>query len=187
MVQKTGVVPQLQFIEGCRHPFRAAEAVHHGPDYSADHRDSAVAVRFSVVDVPAVLVVQILRRSQRLPFFCRQAQMLGSRAGMAQKDSHTARLWPRSVSLRLVAGPSLGHDCHGRGRARRRHRQLHVQAGLLATMQFVLFPFDWRQAQRSWTHDGGFFGRSSTTMAVVRTVLVLLVRCTSCCVLFDWL
>ena len=36
MVQKTGVVPQLQFIEGCRHCFRAADAVSHGPDYSAD-------------------------------------------------------------------------------------------------------------------------------------------------------
>ena len=60
-VQKTGVVPHLQFIEGCRHPFRGAEAVPHGPDYSADHGDSAVAVRFAAVDVPAVLVVQILR------------------------------------------------------------------------------------------------------------------------------
>ena len=36
-VQKTGrLCMQLQFIEGCRHPFRAAEADPYGPDYSAD-------------------------------------------------------------------------------------------------------------------------------------------------------
>ena len=61
MVQKTVVVPQLQSIDGRRHSLRSAEAEPHGPDYSADHRDSAVAARFSVVAVPAVLVVQILR------------------------------------------------------------------------------------------------------------------------------
>ena len=42
MVLKTVVVPQLQSIEGRRHPFRDAEADHHGP-CSADHGDSAVA------------------------------------------------------------------------------------------------------------------------------------------------
>ena len=31
--------PQLQFIVVRRHPFRAADADSHGPDYSADHRD----------------------------------------------------------------------------------------------------------------------------------------------------
>ena len=36
--------PQLQFIDGRRHPFRAAYADPHGPDYSADHRVSTVAV-----------------------------------------------------------------------------------------------------------------------------------------------
>ena len=45
MVQKT-VVPQLPSIEGRRHSFRAAEADPDGPDYSADHTDSAVAVLF---------------------------------------------------------------------------------------------------------------------------------------------
>ena len=44
MVQKTVVVPQLQFIVVRRHPFRAADADSHGPDYSADHRVSTVAV-----------------------------------------------------------------------------------------------------------------------------------------------
>ena len=34
--------PQLQFIAGRRHLFRYAEAVPHGPDYSADHRVSTV-------------------------------------------------------------------------------------------------------------------------------------------------
>ena len=38
IVEKT-VVPQLQFFAGHRHPDP------HGPDYSADHRDSTVAVR----------------------------------------------------------------------------------------------------------------------------------------------
>ena len=47
MVQKTVVVPQLQSIEGRRHSFRKAEADPHGPDCSADRRDSAVAVHFS--------------------------------------------------------------------------------------------------------------------------------------------
>ena len=33
-----------------RHSFRSADADPHGPDYSADHGDSPVAVRFQVVD-----------------------------------------------------------------------------------------------------------------------------------------
>ena len=52
MVLKTVVVPELQFIARRRLPFRAAEAGPHGPDCSADHRDSPVAVRCQVVDVP---------------------------------------------------------------------------------------------------------------------------------------
>ena len=52
-----GFVPQLQFIDGRRHPFRTAETDLHGPDRSADHRDSPVAVRFQVVDT---LVVQVV-------------------------------------------------------------------------------------------------------------------------------
>ena len=51
MVQKT-VFPQLPSIESRRHSLRAAEADPHGPDCSADHRDSPVAVRFQVVGVP---------------------------------------------------------------------------------------------------------------------------------------
>ena len=58
MVQKSVVVPQMQFIEGRRHPFRAAEAVPHGPVCSVYHRDFAVAVRCLVDDDPAVRVVQ---------------------------------------------------------------------------------------------------------------------------------
>ena len=45
MVQKT-VVPQLPSIEGRRLSFRAADAHPHGPDFSADHGDSAVAAHF---------------------------------------------------------------------------------------------------------------------------------------------
>ena len=52
MVQKTVVLPQLQFIASRRHPFRAAEADPHGPDCSADHRDFPGAVRCQVVDDP---------------------------------------------------------------------------------------------------------------------------------------
>ena len=40
--------PQLQFIEGRRHPLRSAEADLHRPDFSADDRDSLGAVRFQV-------------------------------------------------------------------------------------------------------------------------------------------
>ena len=46
MVQKTVVRPQLQFIVGRRHSFRAADADPHGPDCSADHGDSTVAAYF---------------------------------------------------------------------------------------------------------------------------------------------
>ena len=40
-----------------RHPFRGAEADPHRLDYSADHGDPPVAVRFLVVDAPVVQVV----------------------------------------------------------------------------------------------------------------------------------
>ena len=46
LVQKTVVVPQLLFIFGRRHSFRAAEADPHGPVCSAGHGDSAVAACF---------------------------------------------------------------------------------------------------------------------------------------------
>ena len=42
---KTAEFSQLQVIAGHRHSVRAAEADPHGPDYSAYHRDSTVAVR----------------------------------------------------------------------------------------------------------------------------------------------
>ena len=77
MVQKTVVVPQLQFIACRRLPFRVAEADPHGPDYSADRRDSPVAVRFLV---PVVRVVQILRCRRgediRAPTVAAQPQVL---------------------------------------------------------------------------------------------------------------
>ena len=57
MVLQTVVVAQLQSIEGRRRPFRSAEADPHGPGFSADHRDSPVAVRYQVVDA---LVVHVL-------------------------------------------------------------------------------------------------------------------------------
>ena len=50
MVQKTVVLPQLQSIACRRLSLLAVEADPHGPDCSADHRDSPVAVRFLVVD-----------------------------------------------------------------------------------------------------------------------------------------
>ena len=51
LVQKTVVVPQLQFIAGRQHPLRAADADPHGPVCSADQGDSTVAA-YLVVDVP---------------------------------------------------------------------------------------------------------------------------------------
>ena len=54
MVQKTVVVPQLQFIACRRLAFRAADSDPHGLACSEDHRDSPVAVRCQVVDVPFV-------------------------------------------------------------------------------------------------------------------------------------
>ena len=102
----TTVVPQLQSIEG-RHSFRAAEADLHGPDYSGDHRDSAVAVRFGGrcpccagredSQVPpwrrhsfshSCSSLRKTSRSQCLPFCCRQAQMFVIMAGMDQNDSY---------------------------------------------------------------------------------------------------
>ena len=44
-LQKTADSPQLQFIEGSRHPCLYADAVPHGPDCSENHRDSTVARR----------------------------------------------------------------------------------------------------------------------------------------------
>ena len=41
---ETVEIPQLQFLAGCRLPFRAAKTALHGPALSADHRDFAVAV-----------------------------------------------------------------------------------------------------------------------------------------------
>ena len=61
MVQKTVVRPQLPSIVGRRHSLRSAEADPHGPDCSADHRDSSVAVRSQVVDALAVQVVRFHR------------------------------------------------------------------------------------------------------------------------------
>ena len=61
MVQKTVVRPQLPSIVGRRHHLRSAEADPHGPDCSADHRDSSVAVRSQVVDALAVQVVRFHR------------------------------------------------------------------------------------------------------------------------------
>ena len=42
-VQTTADFPQLQFIAGRRFPCRGAEADSHGPDCSADHRNSSVS------------------------------------------------------------------------------------------------------------------------------------------------
>ena len=41
-------------------PSRSPEEDPHGPVYSADHRDSPIAVRFQVVDAPVMRVVQFL-------------------------------------------------------------------------------------------------------------------------------
>ena len=54
MVQKTVVRPQLPSIYGRRHSLSSSRGSSHGPGYSPDHRDSPVAVRFQVVDVPVV-------------------------------------------------------------------------------------------------------------------------------------
>ena len=56
-VQKTASSPQLQFIAGHRHLFRAADAVLHGPVCAADHNGSSVAVRCQVVDAFIARVV----------------------------------------------------------------------------------------------------------------------------------
>ena len=92
-LQKTAESPQLQFIYGRRHSLRAAEALPHGPDYSADHRDSADAARFFVGRCPCCAG----RADSQVPpwrrprfFFRRQARMLGIMAGMAPKDSYAA-------------------------------------------------------------------------------------------------
>ena len=51
LVQKTVVVPQLQFFAGRQHPLLAANANPHGPVCPADHGDSTVAA-YLVFDVP---------------------------------------------------------------------------------------------------------------------------------------
>ena len=58
-VQKIALVPQLQFIDGRRHPCFCAVAVTYGPACSENHRHSAVAVG-QVVDALIVQVVPCL-------------------------------------------------------------------------------------------------------------------------------
>ena len=79
-VQKFALVPQLQFIDGRRHPCFRAVAVTYGPACSENHRDSAVAVG-QVVDAPVVqvvpcplsfwqvLMVQTLQKTVEVPQF----------------------------------------------------------------------------------------------------------------------
>ena len=69
----TVVRPQLPSIVGRRLPLRSAEADPHGPDCSADHRDSSDAVRSQVVDA---LVVQVVRFHKL--FISVYSAMLGS-------------------------------------------------------------------------------------------------------------
>ena len=79
MVQKTVVVPQLESIEGRRHPLRAAEADPHGPDCSADHGDSAVAAHFGGRCPSADSLVLPWRRPWRsLCSDCRKLQIFRS-------------------------------------------------------------------------------------------------------------
>ena len=61
MVQSTVDFPQLPFIAGRRFSCRGAEADSHGLACSEDHRDSAVAVCFLVVDAPVVQVAFLAR------------------------------------------------------------------------------------------------------------------------------
>ena len=70
LVQKAVVVPQSQFFGGRQHPFHAAEDHPHGPVCSEDRQDSAVAVRFLVVDVPVVWVVLASQMQSLALVFC---------------------------------------------------------------------------------------------------------------------
>ena len=54
---ETVEVPQLQFIEGRRLPYRAAKTAPMVPPFWEDHRDSSVAACCLVVDAPVVQVV----------------------------------------------------------------------------------------------------------------------------------
>ena len=60
-------VPQLQFFEGRRLSFSAAETALHGPVYSEDHRDSSVAVSWWSMApvVPVVLDMPVVVQRQR--------------------------------------------------------------------------------------------------------------------------
>ena len=111
-MQKT-VVPQVQSIEGRRHSFRAAEA---DPQQITEIPQLLFVFRWSMsllcgscrfsgaaVEKTFVLPLRKTSRSQCLPFFCRQAQMLGIMASMAQKDSYAATQRPRSSPTSAVA------------------------------------------------------------------------------------
>ena len=58
-LQKTVESPQLQFIEGRRHPCLYAEAISHGPDCCRTKEIHQFADM--VADFPDVRVVQVLR------------------------------------------------------------------------------------------------------------------------------
>ena len=111
MVQKIVVVPQLQFIVGRRHLLHdAAEAHLHGPDCSADHRDSPVAVRCQVVDVPVVDVY--LQKTVEIP----QLQLINKGfyipvvahwpSPMVQTVLRTIQI-PQSLVDKVVAAPVM--------------------------------------------------------------------------------
>ena len=94
---------------GRRHLFRSAEADLHGPGYSADHRDSPVAVRFPVVDAlccagragslprrgaEASSIVHTVRLTMDIP------QLLNTVADVPVVRSHSSRVqtWKRQLS-----------------------------------------------------------------------------------------
>ena len=77
LVQKTVVVPQLQFFTGRQHPLLAANADPHGPVCPADHGDSTVAAYFGR-RCSCCRVVQILR--------CCRGEALGAPTVAARRE-----------------------------------------------------------------------------------------------------
>ena len=162
-----------RIFQGHLHSIRGAEAFSHGPECSVGHRDSAVAVRYSVVDVPVVRVVHSQVPSWRrhscshgcsslrkcrdpnvFPSLVDTPRVLGIMAGTAQNGQLYS-------CFALVPWLSSGPRCSaswsvwtrrtvtqgGCGHARNLIGSCMFTAGFAVMMHLMLCSFDWRQAQ----------------------------------------
>ena len=87
-------------------PFRSAEADPHGPDYSADHRDSPVGVLLQMVDVPVVRACRVSGAAVEKAFVLPQLQLVEKLPPVVQTASNC-----RNSAVAVLSGRR--HFLHG--------------------------------------------------------------------------